>query len=192
MKNTNIITVALVALSLPLTGLAQRTINHGATPTTPREDANLFTAAGAWEFTLGGSGASSKDFDDSYGGVNFSVGYYLNDTMELSVRQGINYSNPDSGGSAWDGSTLVAFDWHLTPYGALRPFIGANFGGLYGDTTNDSWAAGLEAGAKYYVKPQTFVYALINYAWLFNEPNDINDRFDDGAFLWSAGIGFDF
>ena len=56
--------------------------------------------AGEREFTLGGSGATNKEFDDSFGGVNFSYGYYTTDTQEWVLRQSINYSNPSFGGQA--------------------------------------------------------------------------------------------
>ncbi|MEN9840463.1 MAG: hypothetical protein RL376_263, partial [Verrucomicrobiota bacterium] len=72
----------------------------------------------------------------------------------------------------------------------LRPFVGVNFGGLYGDTTNDTWAAGLEGGVKFYVQPTTFLFALVNYAWTFDNGNKATDNFNDGAFLWSVGVGF--
>jgi hypothetical protein len=53
-------------------------------------------------------------------------------------------------------------------------------------------AAGLEGGAKYYVKPKTFIFAMVEYQWLFNSGNDVANNFDDGRFLYSLGIGFHF
>ncbi len=154
---------------------------------------NFGPRANDWEFTLGGGGATNQDFDDSFGGVSFSVGKYLNDTLLLSLRQNIDYSNPSGpGGSAWMGATRIALDQHILARGPLRPFVGVNFGGFYGDNVADTWAAGLEAGAKYYVKPQTFIFALVDYAWLFRNADSIDNNFDDGAFSWSLGIGFNF
>lgn len=148
--------------------------------------------SGEREFTLGGGGATNKDFDESLGGVNFSLGQYLNPTQEVVLRQSINYSNPSNGGQAWNGSTRIAFDQHLTARGALRPFVGVNFGGVYGDSVRDTWAAGLEAGGKYYVQPRTFVYALVEYGWFFRRARNLDDRFNDGQFNWSVGVGFNF
>ena len=141
-----------------------------------------------WEFTLGGSGSSNKDLDNSLGGLNFSAGYFLNDTLEIVARQSVNYSNGPSGNAEYDGSTFVALDQHFGT-GRLRPFVGINFGGLYGDNTTDTFAAGLE-GLKFYVKPKTFIYALVNYEWTFDNSNEVTDNFDDGAFLWSTAIRF--
>lgn len=175
--------VYLVAALLPCAVIAQTTITTPADPT---------RRGGDREFTLGGNGASNKDFDDSFGGVNFSYGWYLNETQEVVLRQSIDYSNPSNGDDSWNGSTRIAFDQHLTPYGALRPFVGVNAGGVYGDAVRDTFAAGLEVGAKYYVQPRTFVYALVEYGWFFRHARDVEDRFDDGQFNWSVGVGFNF
>lgn len=144
--------------------------------------------AGEFEFTLGGGGASNTDFDNSLGGLNFSAGYFLSDTLEVSVRQSVNYSN-GAGDGEYDGATFVALDHHFGT-GRLRPFVGVNFGALYGENTTDTWAAGLEGGLKFYVLPQTFVFGLVNYAWTFNDASDAKDNFNDGALLWTVGVGF--
>jgi hypothetical protein len=167
---------------LATTAWAQTTVD--LTPQPPQ--------AGAYEFTLGGGGGADTDLDDSFGGVNFSVGKYLSDTLAVVLRQSVNYANPDAGGNVWNGSTFIALDQHFGTNERLRPFVGVNFGRIYGDNVADSWAAGLEAGAKYYVHTRTFVYALAQYAWLFEEGNDIDDTFSDGQLLWTVGIGFNF
>lgn len=146
---------------------------------------------GDWELTLGGSGASNNDFDNSQGGINVSLGHFVSDTLEVSVRQSVNYSNGSTDNAEFDASTFLAVDQHFGT-GNLRPFLGLNFGGLYGENTSDTWAAGVEGGLKLYVKEKTFVYALVNYAWTFNDSDGVTDNFDDGAILWSLGVGFNF
>jgi hypothetical protein len=149
--------------------------------------------AGDKELTLGGSGVSSKDFDNSSGGVNASLGYYFTDTLEGVIRQSVSYTNPEtSGGADWSGSTFGALDLHILPRGGFRPFVGINFGGFYGDNVSDTLAAGLEAGAKFYVQPKTFIFALADYAWVFHNSHQASENFDDGAFQWTVGIGFNF
>jgi hypothetical protein len=180
--------IGLAALLVPCAAFAQNT----PVVTTNTFDPGTPPAQGTLEFTLGGNGASNKDFDDSFGGINFSVGQYLNPTSLVAIRQTVNYTNPNTGGKDWAGSTRVAYDLHVMPRGRARPFIGANFGGIYGDGVRDSFAAGLETGVKFYVIPRTFVYAMAEYAWLFRQAKDINDRFDDGQFNWSVGVGFHF
>lgn len=147
--------------------------------------------AGDWELTLGGGGGTNQDLDNSLGGIDFSVGHYFTDSLSLSLRQSVNYSNGAVGGAEYDGATFVALDHH---FGAdrLRPFVGVNVGRAYGDNTNETWAAGLEAGLKFYVQPRAFLFALVNYAWSFEDSNDIDDAFDDGSILWNVGVGFNF
>lgn len=160
-------------------------------PTMAGGDVGVRTA-GEHEFSLGGNGASNRDFDDSLGGVSFSYGWYTTPTQLISIRQSINYSNPNNSGQSWNGSTRVAFDQHFASRGALRPFVGVNVGGVYGDGVRDTFAAGLEAGAKYYVQPRTFLYAMAEYGWFFRRARNLDDRFDDGQFNWSVGVGFNF
>ncbi len=150
------------------------------------------TRAGLREFTLGGSAAANKDFDNTFGGINFSYGSYINDTQEWVLRQSINYANPDRGGASWNGATRLAFDQHFAARGALRPFIGANIGGVYGDAVRDTFAAGLEAGGKFYVQERTFIYAMVEYGWFFRRASNLDEGFRGGQFNGGVGIGFNF
>ena len=179
MKLTNLTATILLA-ALPLWAGAQTAVID---PT---------RQAGDREFTLGGAGASNTDFDDSFGGVNFSYGWYSTPTSLWSLRQSINYSNPGIGGTRFNGSTRVAFDQHLTARGAWRPFVGINAGGVYGDNVTDTFAAGLEAGVKLYVQPRTFLFTLVEYGWFFENARDAEDTFSDGQFTWTVGVGFNF
>lgn len=147
--------------------------------------------AGDNEFTLSGTGSSNKDFDNSAGGVGASFGHYLNDTLSLSLRQTVDYINPDGGDDGWAASTSVAIDQHLGT-ARLRPFVGASAGYLYGDETEESFFAGLEGGLKYYVLPQTFLFGLAEYLWAFEDSDDADDTFEDGGFRWTVGVGFNF
>ena len=183
----------LLSILLPLAAAAQ--MNSAPATTTPAEiPASSIAYAPTLndlEFTLGGSGSSNTDFDSSLGGLSFSVGKYFSDTLLGSVRQSVNYSNPNVGSDSWSGSTFFALDQHFGT-GALRPLLGLNVGRIYGDNVQDTWAAGLETGVKYYVQPRTFIYVIAQYAWLFEDGNEIDDTFDDGQILWSAGVGFNF
>ena len=184
MKKTNLI-ASLLILALPLAASAQTAVSAPGT-------VDLTRRAGEHEFTLGGAGAANKDFDNTFGGVNFSYGVYINETLMWALRQSINYSNPDIGGTQWNGSTRLALDQHLAAHGALRPFVGVNIGGVYGDAVRDTFAAGLEGGVKYYVQPRTFIYAIAEYGWFFRRARSIDNSFDDGQFNWGLGVGFNF
>lgn len=187
-KHSFRLSAALAAVLLAATATvasAQTTINAPVGDLTVRQ-------AGEREFTLGGGGATNKDFDSSYGGVNFSYGWYTTPTQEFVIRQSINYSNPNNAGQSWNGSTRLAFDQHLTAHGALRPFVGVNVGGVYGDNVTDTFAAGLEGGAKFYVHPRTFIYAMAEYGWFFRHARSVDNNFKDGQFNWGLGVGFNF
>jgi hypothetical protein len=192
MKTTKLILVSSL-LSFASAGLlrAQNAASGSSVSTASSSTIDDYGArTGDWEFTLGGSGASDKQMDDSLGGVNFSVGYFLTDTFEVAARQSVNYSNGAGGGGArYDASTFVAVDQHFGS-GRLRPFVGLNAGALYGDNTSDTWAAGIEGGLKFYVLPKTFLFALADYAWTFKGSKSPTHNFNDGAFLWSVGVGF--
>lgn len=176
------------------TAEGQNTMSSSTRRDEMRADWTDFTGAreGEFEFTLGGGGVSSRKLDSSNGGVTASLGYYINDTLEVVGRQTINYFNPSGGDSGWGGSTRVALDKHLFEPGRFRPFVGVNFGAVYGDGTNDSLVAGLETGVKYYVQPRTFIFALVDYAWTFKDSDDATDNFSDGGFQWTLGVGFNF
>jgi hypothetical protein len=174
----------LAALLGPLAALAQ-------SRTSVPLPANYGPSNNDYEFTMGANGLSNKNLDNSTGGLSFSIGKYINDTFLTSIRQTVSYNSPSTGSSSWNGSTLFAFDEHFGR-GFLSPFVGLNFGGLYGQQVHDSWSAGLETGLKYYVKPHTFIFGLLQYEWLFNKGSEIKSSFSDGQFIWSAGVGFTF
>jgi hypothetical protein len=145
--------------------------------------------AGDWEVTLGGGGASDKNFDSGAFALNGSLGYYFTRPLELSVRQSIAFA--DAGDSQWNGSTRLALDYHFD-LKRFRPYIGVNFGGIYGDTVDDSFIAGLGAGVKHYVLEKTFIFAGMEYNWLFKDTDRVDNNFDDGQFVYNLGIGFNF
>ena len=182
MNNGPFLKASLPALLLSLSGAAF------AQTTDFNQD--FVPVAGAHEITLGGGGGATKELDDSFAGFNGSYGTYLSETWEVVLRQSVNYSNPGNGGIAWNGSTFVAADYHFSTRTKLRPFVGVNAGRIYGDGVDDTWAAGLEAGVKYYVQPRAFLYALAQYAFTFEERDEINDQFSEGQVLWTVGVGF--
>lgn len=144
---------------------------------------------GDWEFTLGGSGSSDKNFDAGGFGANGSIGYFLTEESEVSLRSSGNFS--DFGTSVFNGSTRVAYDYHFD-LDRFRPFVGLNAGMVYGDNVDETGIAGLEGGLKYYVQPKTFIFAMAEYQWLFDNSSQAVDGIDDGQFLYSLGIGFNF
>src|SRR5690606_11570494 len=57
---------------------------------------------------------------------------------------------------------------------------------------NESWMAGVEGGVKWYVKDQTFVQAIIEYDFIFDESDRVEDLFEDAAVIYGLGMGIRF
>lgn len=145
---------------------------------------------GDWEITLSGSGTSSKDFDANAIGIQGSAGMYVWDNVLVGLRQSVSWADPDDGDNVTQGGTRVFADY-VFDLGQWRPYVGASFGGVYGENVNDSFAAGPELGVKYYADRNTFVYAQTEYLFTFND-SDLDNAFDDGSFFHAIGVGFNF
>jgi len=153
-----------------------------------RMEGNVFgPEAGNWELTLGGGGASDQDFESGSAFVNGSLGYYLDDNWEVVFRQGFGFA--DSGDSSWNASSRIGIDYNFN-FDRLVPYIGANVGIIYGDDIDDTGIAGLGGGLKWFVKPETFIFAGAEYQFFFEDSDDADDNFDDGSFVYTLGIGF--
>ena len=142
------------------------------------------------EITLSGQAANSADLDGVQIGVTGSFGYFVTDNLELSIRQSLAYSDIFVD-SAMNGSTRVAVDFHFD-LEAWQPFVGGNFGYVYGDAVNDTFEAAPEAGVKWFVNSTTFIFAMVEYQFFFDSADDASSAFDDGQFLWTLGVGFRF
>ncbi|MFE8071351.1 hypothetical protein QQM79_09835 [Marinobacteraceae bacterium S3BR75-40.1] len=170
MKIQNYLVCACLALT-PMTALAQPKAGDGL-------------------FTISGAGSSDKDFDSGSLGLSFDLGKFMSQEVAFGIRQSVNFA--DSGDdSSWNGATRGFADYHFD-LDALRPFVGASLGGIYGDDVDETFFAGPELGAKYYVKPETYITLQGEYQFFFDSASDADDNFDDGAFVYSVGIGFNF
>lgn len=85
----------------------------------------------------------------------------------------------------------LALDQELSS-GAFRPFVGVALGRIYGETSRENWSAGVAGGARYFVQPDTYVHASLDYGWMFSPARSFNDRLADGQWTWSMGVGFRF
>jgi hypothetical protein len=149
------------------------------------------------EITLGAGASHGPDINGFTGSFNGSYGYFFTDSLELSIRQSLSYTDVGGGagdGSAWNASTRVAVDIHfpLGDRGQFRPFVGANIGYVYGETVNDTFEAAPEAGIKIDITPTAFIFVLAEYQFFFDKGSNASDSFSDGQFLYSAGVGFRF
>jgi len=148
-----------------------------------------FGHQGTWDFALSGSGSNDAEFENGSFGVNFVIGYFFADGWEVAARQTANFSS--GGDDTWNASTRVALDYHFD-LDRFQPYIGVNGGYVYGDSVNDTWAAGPEAGVKYFIKDEAYIFAQIEYQFFFRDAGDADDNFDDGQFVYTLGVGFTF
>lgn len=142
------------------------------------------------EITLSGSASNGSDFDGVFIGANGSLGYFITDNLEIGIRQSVSYTDVGVDASL-NGSTRVAGDFHFD-LEAWQPFVGANFGYVYGDAVSDTFEAAPEAGIKFFVNSTTFIFAMVEYQFFFDEADEADNAFEDGQFLWSLGVGFRF
>ncbi len=148
-------------------------------------------ATGDQEITLNGAGSSDKDFDCTVFSVQGSWGQYLSDASLWGVRQTVSARDQEGESVKFDGSTRVFYDYQFGS-GAARPFLGLSVGGVYGDQVDETFMAGPEVGIKYWVLDKTFITAMAEYQFLFKSGSDARDRYDDGAFFYSVGLGYNF
>lgn len=150
--------------------------------------------SGDREFSLSGTGTSAKDGDNSNFGVSGDLGWHTSDNMVWGIRQSVNFADIEGENAKndyWNGSTRLYTDYQFGSNQA-RPFIGASLGGIYGDGVEDTGFAGLELGLKYYVLENTYILGRGEYQFFFESGNDVNDNFDDGAWAYTVGIGYNF
>ncbi|MBS3804459.1 MAG: hypothetical protein KGY54_07920 [Oleiphilaceae bacterium] len=161
------------------------------TPSLVFAQANWFPAEGEQEFTLNGSGKSDNDFDTNTFDMSASWGQYLTPRGLVGVRQFLSVIDQENSGTDLDGSTAVFYDHHFD-FNRARPFIGVNLGYNYGDRSEETFSAGPEAGLKYYVRTKTFIQAMVQYQFLFEDADEADDNFEDGIFSYSLGVGYNF
>lgn len=167
-------------LSLPLVFLSFSALTWADTP-----------AQGAREFSISGTGSSDKEFDNNAFALDATYGYYLSSSSAIGFRQSASVTDSEGNDADWNGSTRFFYDYHFGEQ-KLRPFLGVNIGYIYGESVDETFIAGPELGLKYYVLPSTFIVGQIEYQFLFDSANDADSRFDDGAFAYGVGIGYNF
>ncbi|RDD60331.1 hypothetical protein [Ferruginivarius sediminum] len=175
---TKIAALLIAALALPATAVAQT----GDTEPGP--------SPGDWEITLSGNGTSNNDFDNHQIGLSGSVGNYILDNVLLGVRQSVNFT--DLPGDDQTNAATRGFADYVFDLGRLRPYVGVSLGGIYGENVNDTFAAGPEAGLKYYADNNTFIFVQTEYQFTFSDTDDATEAADDGQFFHLVGIGFNF
>jgi hypothetical protein len=147
------------------------------------------TTDGGWEFTLSGVGSSNQDVDAGSFNAEASVAAMIGPNFSLGARQSFSY-NDFNAGTVLNGSSRGFLDFQFN-LGRFAPFVGANLGYVYGDTSAETWVAGPEAGVKLYLgeSSDVFLYGRVEYQFFFDEGDAVGDVFDDGQFLYTLGLG---
>jgi len=163
-----------------------------ATPAFAQEG-GVGPSGGDWEITIGGGGTTSEDVDGTDFDFDGELGYYLDRHWLVGVRQGVGFSDTTGGDNDFVGDTTVFVDYHFDGFGEFRPFVGANLGFTYGESVTDTFSGGPEAGLKWYVKPETFLFGRARFDYLFDDGDEgSGDDFGDGRFVYTVGVGFNF
>lgn len=161
----------------------------GAQERTTLQDSGALPSQGSQEITFAGVGQSDKSLSSGSVSLAGSYGVYYTDRVLLSVQQSLSALGS---GDDWSGSTLVAADYHFLN-GAWRPFVGVNAGLRYGGhEIADNLSAGAQAGLKYYIQNDAFVFARADYGYTFDDADDVEDAWDSGRFGYGFGVGLNF
>jgi hypothetical protein len=169
--------VAMVLLLLPATVQAQQE--------------SLGFEPGDWELTLAGTGTNDEDFDNSVLSISLAIGYFFSPSLESGIRQDYAYFDTAGTDDKYNAATQLFLDYHVD-LDRVQPFAGISVGGVYGDFIKDQFIASPEIGLKVFVNSTTFILALMQYQILFDEPDDIDDEYEDGRMFYQVGIGFRF
>lgn len=171
MSVRTIVVVGLLCLALPVATFAQG-----------------FTQ-GDKVLSLGGSGVSDDDFGENNFTVEGSFDYFFTDNLSGGIRQGLSFIDTAGGDNDWSGATRVALDYNFD-MGRWWPYLGGNFGYVYGDLIDDTFVAGPEAGVRYFVNETTFLLGAVEYEFFFDDSDDVDSAFDDGRFIYTLAMGF--
>ncbi len=155
------------------------------------EDERWGFQRGDRELTLAGTGSSDNNFDSTNLSAQVGLGYFMTDFFEIAFRQDGTYIDRKNGGSYYNAASRGALDFYM-PLDPVYPYIGVNGGYIYGDLVNDQWIVGPEAGIKFFAGPTSFIYGALEYEFLLNDSNDVEEDFEDGRFVYSIGVGLTF
>lgn len=161
-------------------------------PASEHEEEVFGPEDGDFEFTLGANGNNDNQFDSGGFSLATSLGYFLTDHFEIGARHNMSFFDAEDVDSTFLATTRGFLDFHLD-LDRFQPFIGANIGIRYGDgEIDETGTIAPEGGIKFYALEKVFILAMMEYQWFFNEVSDIDDTADDGQFVYTLGLGFNF
>lgn len=148
---------------------------------------------GDMDFTIVGSGSSDNDFNRTNFNTQGTLGFFMSEYLELFFRQGFGYVDVEGGDDRWIADSRLGLDI-VFDLNRLKPFIGGSAGYLYSDADiiEDQWIAGPEAGLKFFATDTAYLYGMMEYQFLFDDADDVDNGWDDGRYVYSIGVGFKF
>ena len=120
-----------------------------------------------------------------------SLGLFLTDGFELGARHNMSFFDTDDSDSNFAATTRGFLDYNID-LDRVRPFFGVNAGALYGDEVDEAFVLGPEAGIKFFALEKTFIIGQMEYQFAFEDVDDADEAADDGQFVYTLGIGFNF
>lgn len=151
------------------------------------ESMGRFFERGDHTLTISGSGSSDHEFDSNVSSIELDLATFLTDSTAIAIRQGVGYADT-RGNDDWNASTRLALDYFI-PFEPCVPFVGLNFGYLYGDNVNETFIAGPELGLRHILNETTFINILVEYQFLFEDADEADEQFDEGRFVYTLGLG---
>jgi outer membrane protein OmpA-like peptidoglycan-associated protein len=139
---------------------------------------NLFTVGPIYGHNFG----ETNDSENDLAGVELTYSALPGFLGGVSLKQDLLYSF-NGGNDGANGRSIISLDF-APDLGIVRPFLAANFGGVYGSGVQNGFVAGPEIGLNLNLFEGVAMRAKVAYDYQFRNAG----RLDDGI-LW-AGIGF--
>ena len=133
--------------------------------------------------TVSGQGVSTHDFDNTSFSLTVDGSYFVSHNLEVGVRQTLSFLSDADNDFA--GATIAHVDVNFTLLESvpkLVGFVGARGGYVYG-YGDDHWSIGPEAGVKYFLTTDAYLYGSVGY------DIDVNNGIDEGQWVYGIGIG---
>jgi hypothetical protein len=143
-----------------------------------KEPRNLFTLGPIYGHNFG----ETNDSENDLVGAELTYSALPGFLGGVSLKQDVLYSfNGDNDGI--NGRSVISLDF-APDLGIVRPFLAANFGGVYGPGVQNGFVAGPEIGFNVHLFENVAMLAKVAYDYQFRNAGRLGD-----GILW-AGLGF--
>jgi outer membrane protein OmpA-like peptidoglycan-associated protein len=150
----------------------------GPMPEEEREPTNIFTVGPIYGHNFG----ETNDAENDLVGGEITYSLLPGFLGGVSLKQDILYSF-NGGNDGVNGRSIISLDF-APDLGIVRPFLAANFGGVYGPGVQNGLVAGPEIGFNVNLFQNLEMRAKVAYDYQFRNAGRLGD-----GILW-AGLGF--